>query len=63
MTRSERDAILVGIRISARIWELRRLAMRTAEVFGNGERAGLAKADVASQMLGILDEQWERDRD
>jgi hypothetical protein len=42
------------------VWELRRLATRTAEVFASGERAGLAKADVASQMLAALDEQRER---
>jgi hypothetical protein len=61
MTRTERDAMIDGIRRSARIWELRRLAAQTSEVFINAQRAGWTRAQVMERMLAILDEQRDRD--
>jgi hypothetical protein len=62
MTRSERDAILVGIRISARIWELRWTATRIAEVFAAARRAGYSNAEAETKMSQILDEQAASER-
>ena len=58
-----RAAAVREIRIAARICGLRRLAARTTIVFATARCSGWTREEVAVRMLGVLDEQQERDRD
>jgi hypothetical protein len=54
--------IATGIRISARIHALRRVAALTSETFIAAQRrTGLSAAEVGARLVAILDEQSRRD--
>jgi hypothetical protein len=61
--RSDRQIAIREIQIAAQICALRRLAIHTTFVFARERQTGLSRAEVAAQMLGVLDEQQQRDRD